>query len=164
MIRTLGILAVTACIHLVSAGAAAAQTVEPAQASDACPRNTLKVYFASGDVTASPETETLIGKISETASTCGPDNLDLVAHFDTSIDGDRAVSLALERLARVADDLVAQGISADRIRVAARAVKAGEAATASLNQVDVLFRKADQVEASIEPPGAPVVRIPADSI
>jgi hypothetical protein len=163
MIRTLGILAAIAGIHLVSAGAAAAQTVEPATAADACPRNILKIYFASGDVNASPETEALIGRIGETASTCGPDNLDLVAHFDVSVDGDRAVSLALERLARVADDLVAQGISADRIRVAARAVKAGEAATASLNQVDVLFRKADTAEASVAPQ-TPVVRIPSDSI
>jgi hypothetical protein len=164
MIRTLGILAIAAGIHLVSAGAAAAQTVEPATANDACPRNILKIYFASGDVNASPETEALIGRIGETASTCGPDNLDLVAHFDVSVDGDRAVPLALERLARVAEDLVSQGISADRIRIAARAVKAGEAATASLNQVDVLFRKADAADAEVEPRRAPVVHIPADSI
>src|ERR1041384_6512798 len=108
MIRTLGIMAIAAGIHLVSAGAAAAQTVEPATATDACPRNILKIYFASGDVNASPETEALIGRIGEAASACTPDNLDLVAHFDVSLDGERAVSLALERLARVADDLVAQ--------------------------------------------------------
>ena len=165
MIRTLGILALAAGIHLVSAGAAAAQTVDPAAASDACPRNILKIYFASGDVSASPETEALIGRIGETASACGPDNLDLIAHFDVRVDGDRAVSLALERLARVAEDLVAQGISADRIRIAARAVKAGEAATASLNQVDVLFRKADPADALADPRPAPVARTaPNDSI
>jgi hypothetical protein len=165
MIRTLGILALAAGIHLVSAGVAAAQTVEPAAASDACPRKALKIYFASGDVNASPETEALIGRIGETASTCGPDNLDLVAHFDVSVDGDRAVSIALERLAKVAEDLVAQGISADRIRIAARAVKAGEAATASLNQVDVLFRKADPVDTLADPRPAPAARtVPNDSI
>src|SRR5689334_21088374 len=163
MIRTLGILAAIAGIHLISAGAAAAQTVEPATASDACPRNILKIYFASGDVNASPETEALIGRIGEAASTCTPDNLDLIAHFDVRVDGDRAVSLALERLAKVADDLLAQGISADRIRIAARAVKAGEAATASLNQVDVLFRKADPDDAPAAPQ-APAVRIPSDAI
>ncbi len=79
------------------------------------------------------------------------------------MDGERAVSVALERLARVADDLVAQGISPDRIRVAARAVKAGEAATASLNQIDVLFRKAE-AEPAIEPEHSDIRTAPSEAI
>ena len=163
MMRTLGIAAAIAAIHLVSAASAAAQTADPAAADDACPRNALKIYFASGDVNASPQAEALIGRIGETASTCGPDHLDLVAHFDIAVDGGRAVSVALERLARVADNLVAQGISADRIRVAARAVKAGEAATASLNQIDVLFRKAES-EPVIEPERSQIRTAPSEAI
>jgi outer membrane protein OmpA-like peptidoglycan-associated protein len=163
MRRTLGIAAAIASIHLVCAAAAAAQVVDADASADTCPRNALKIYFASGDVNASPQAEALIGKIGETATSCGPDHLDLVAHFDSGVDGERAVSVALERLARVADDLVAQGISPDRIRVAARAVKAGEAATASLNQIDVLFRKAD-AEPAIEPEQSDIRTAPSEAI
>ncbi len=152
MRRTLGLLGAVAGIHLFTALPATAQAALDASA-DLCPRNALKIYFASGDVIASPQAEALIGKIGETASSCLPDNIDLVAHFDTVADGDRAVSVALERLSRVAADLVSRGISSDRIRIAARAARVGEVPASSLNQIDVLFRKADP--AAAEPDEAP---------
>ncbi len=50
MRRTLGIAAAISSIHLVCAAAAAAQVVDADASADACPRNALKIYFASGDV------------------------------------------------------------------------------------------------------------------
>jgi hypothetical protein len=43
------------------------------------------------------------------------------------------------------------------------AVKAGEAATASLNQIDVLFRKAE-VEPAIEPDHSDIRTAPSEAI
>jgi len=99
-----------------------------------------------------------MGKIGETATSCEPDHIDLVAHFDPSADGQRAVAVALERLSTVAADLVSQGFSADRIRIAAQAVKASEVPVGHLNQIDVLFRKASEASDSGAAP-APVAPI-----
>ena len=103
-----------------------------------CPHARLLIYFASGQTTATPEALALIGRIGETAASCQPDGIDLVARVDSRVDGDRALALALARLSEVADDLVEQGVSVERIRVAAQA--AGGTA-AAINQIDVLFRK-----------------------
>ena len=65
----------------------------------ACPGAPLSLYFASGDVTASPQTDVLIGRIGETATTCQADRIDLIAHIDATADGDRAV-----RVGRRGDD------------------------------------------------------------
>jgi hypothetical protein len=168
MIRTLGIILALTGVHLVSLAPAAAQEVTAQPAVDLCPSNALRIYFASGAVTVSPQTEALIGKIGETASSCAADHLDLIAHFDTEADGKRAVAVALERLALITDDLIAKGISPDRIRIAVRAVKTGEVASASLNQIDVMFRKAETNEAAAEPaePARSTVRntAPSDAI
>lgn len=122
-----------------------------------CPRARLSIYFASGETTATPEALALIGRIGETAADCQPDGIDLVARVDFRVDGDRALALALARLSEVADDLVEQGISVERIRVAAQA--SGGTASA-INQIDVLFRKsavevADDVVAPPANPTAP---------
>ena len=106
-----------------------------------CPRGRLSIYFASGETKTSPEAVVLIDRISETAASCQPDGIDLVARIDKRVDGDQAMSFALARLAAVSDDLVAKGVSVDRIRVAAQA--AGMPPETQLNQIDVIFRKAD---------------------
>lgn len=147
------------------AGAPAGAQSKPSANSVSCPRGVVKIYFASGDVTASPQAQALIGKIGETATSCEPDHIDLVTRFDPGADGDRAVALALERLSAVVTDLVSRGISADRIRISAQAVKAGEYPAGHLNQVDVLFRKAGETLEDAElPPPAPVRTVRSDAI
>jgi hypothetical protein len=149
---------------LMAVAPAGAQT-KPSANPVSCPRGVVKIYFASGDVAASPQAQALIGKIGETASSCEPDHIDLVTRFDPSVDGDRAVAIALERLSAVVADLVSQGISVGRIRISAQAVKAGEYPAGHLNQVDVLFRKAGETpeEADLPPP-APVRIVRSDAI
>jgi hypothetical protein len=144
---TLREIACTAAVAALFAGNAAAQTpppmTAPLEASVAapvsCPRGPLSIYFASGDVAASPQAETLIGRIGDAVNTCEPDGIDLIARIDSKVDGDHAVALALARLQQIADDLIAHGLSADRIRIAAQAANSESAP--GLNRIDVLFRE-----------------------
>lgn len=157
MMRTFGYLAASAAVFVSGVGAAA-QTASSASEYASCPRGRLSIYFASGETKTSPEAIILIDRISETAASCQPDGIDLVARVDKRVDGDQAMSLALARLAAVSDDLVAKGFSVDRIRVAAQAV--GMTPETQLNQIDVIFRKtgngADDVASpSIKPYTAP---------
>src|SRR5262245_15194774 len=99
MMRAFLLISVAAGLFALSAGGAGAQAPSQVKPQSACPRDVVKIYFASGAVTASPQAQALIGKIGETASDCEPDHIDLVTRFDPSTDGDRAVNVALERLA-----------------------------------------------------------------
>jgi hypothetical protein len=144
MMRTLFLLAASVGLVVFAFAFSDAEAQTSTATSATCPRGALKIYFASGGVTASPQAQALIGKIGETATSCEPDHIDLVAHFDPAVDGLRAVTVALERLSTVSADLVSQGFSASRIRIAAQAVKAGEVPVGHLNQIDVLFRKASE--------------------
>lgn len=146
---------------LLATSAAAAQIpeVKPSSASAeaSCPRGRLSIYYASGEAEASPQAEALIGLIGEHASSCNPDGLDLIARIDARVDGEQAIGVALQRLSAVAADLVSQGVPVDRIRVAAQADRTPDAP--NLNQVDVIFRKADVTEAgNVAAPAAPPVR------
>ena len=156
MMRTVGFFAAAAAVFVSGVGAGA-QTVSSASEYVSCPRGRLSIYFASGETKTSPEAVVLIDRISETAASCQPDGIDLVARIDKRVDGDQAMSLALARLAAVSDDLVAKGISVDRIRVAAQA--AGMTPETQLNQIDVIFRKsgdvADDVASPSVKPGLP---------
>jgi hypothetical protein len=166
MIRTYFLLMASVGLVVFAFAFSGADAQTSAATSASCPRGALRIYFASGGVTASPQAQALMGKIGETATSCQPDRIDLVAHFDPSADGERAVAVALERLSTVAADLVSQGFSADRIRVAAQAVKASEVPVGRLNQVDVLFRKASETpDGSDEPaPAAPVSTYRSEAI
>lgn len=155
--KRLAFLGFTAVFLLAGASAGAQTRVSPSEYVS-CPHSRLSIYFASGETRATPEALALIGRIGETAANCQPDGIDLVARVDSRVDGDRALALALARLVEVADDLVEQGISVDRIRVAAQASGAGSAS--SISQIDVLFRKrssetADEVAAPPKSPTAP---------
>ena len=125
-------------VLLLTGTVAGAQTRVSPSEYVSCPHARLSIYFASGETTATPEALALIGRIGEAAADCQPDGIDLVARVDARVDGDRALALALARLAEVADDLVEQGVAVERIRVAAQA--SGGAASA-INQIDILFRK-----------------------
>ena len=127
-----GLFALDASAQDVSKSPSERQTVS---ADSACPRRPLSIYFASGQSTASPQAQALITKIGETATTCQPDRVDLIARINTAVDGQRALAVALERLNTVAADLVSHGLPADHIRVAALSAPQGP----PLNQIDVLF-------------------------
>lgn len=142
-----------------------AQTQSAATDSEytSCPRGTLAIYFASGDTTASPQAEALIGRVSEAVATCQADGIDLIAHIDTRVDGDRAVAVALARLNTVAANLIAQGVPVERIRVAAQAGVAPAAPT--LNQIDILFRKSGAATDEVAAEPVTVTRkVPGESI
>ena len=163
MMRSFGLACALAGVHLVAATGAMAQTASAVQPVS-CPGAPLSIYFAAGDVSTSPQAQELIGRIGETAETCHADRIDLIAHIDAK-DGQRAVTVALERLNRVAVDLVAQGLPADRIRIAARAPEVGEM-VAGPNQVNVLIRKSGEAAgaAPTTPAAAPMQAISSYSI
>lgn len=150
------------CVAVLSGAGASAQTVSSASEYVSCPRGRLSIYFASGETAASPEAEALIGRISETAANCQPDGIDLVARIDARVDGDRAVTLALARLAAVADDLIAQGVAVERIRVAAQTT--GAVLGSTLNQIDVLFRKSGETADDVASPPPTVRTAPGQAI
>ena len=78
---------------------------------------------------------------------------------DSQSDGEEAVCA---RLSAVADDLVAKGVSMDRIRVAAQT--AGVLPATQLNQIDVLFRKSGEVADNVASPPPVVNTAPASTI
>ncbi len=146
-----------AAVLLAVPGAAFAQRpgAEPSSATAdiSCPHGRLSIYYASGEADASPQAEALIGLISEHAARCNADGVDLIARIDARVDGANALTLALQRLSAVAADLVAKGVPVDRIRVAAQSAKTP--ASASITQVDVIFRKADETPEVAAPAPAP---------
>ena len=161
MMRIAGFIGAFGALVLSGAGAGA-QTVSSASEYVSCPRGRLSIYFASGETTASPEAEALIGRISQTAANCQPDGIDLVARIDARVDGERAITLALARLAAVADDLIAQGVAVERIRVAAQT--SGLAPSSTLNQIDVMFRKSAETADDVVSPPPPARTAPGQTI
>jgi hypothetical protein len=161
MMRIPGLIGAFGALVLCEVGAGA-QTVSSASEYVSCPRGRLSIYFASGETTASPEAEVLIGRISETAANCQPDGIDLLARIDARVDGERAVTLALARLSAVADDLIAQGVAVERIRIAAQTAGSGSGST--LNQIDVLFRQSRQTADDVAIQPTPVQKAPAQAI
>lgn len=157
ILRKWGLAGAVTGVFLVPAAAQAPP--EPA----VCPAAPLSIYFASGDVTASPQAEVLMVRIGETAATCHADRIDLIAHIDAAVDGDRAVAVALERLTKVAGELVALGFPTERIRVAARAPEQGERVVGP-NQIDVVIRKTGAPSPEAPPPGQTVRAAPSQSI
>ncbi|MDP3493884.1 MAG: hypothetical protein Q8R82_12280 [Hyphomonadaceae bacterium] len=161
MMRILGFIGASVALVLSATGARA-QTASAPSEFVSCPRARLSIYFASGQITASPEALALIGRISETAANCQPDRIDLVARIDARADGKRAVELALARLSAVADDLIAKGVSVESIRIAAQA--AGPAPSPTFNQIDVLFKKTGDTADVAASPSAPLRTAPGEAI
>lgn len=143
MLRITGIICAAALLAITGTAVAQLPGALPSSADPdiSCPHGRLSIYYASGEAASSPQAEALIDLISEHAARCNAEGLDLIARIDSRVDGDKALALALERLSSVAGDLVAKGIPVDRIRVAAQAAQ--NPPSASLTQIDVIFRKAD---------------------
>ena len=171
MLRTIGpvlgglVIAAAGCVLApASAGAQSSELPTSKAASEAsCPHAPVSIYFASGDVTGSPEVLALLVRIGDTATRCEADTIDLIAHIDPQADGDRAVTVALERLNKVARDLIARGLPAGRIRIAARAPEPGEP-VAGPNQINVVIRKSEEAPASPPVPSRLAPVTPAFSI
>jgi hypothetical protein len=141
---------------------ATAQTSRTATETS-CPRSPVSIYFASGDVNGSPEALALLVRLGDTAARCEADTIDLIAHIDPKADGDRAVTVALERLNKVARDLIARGLPAGRIRIAARAPEPGEP-VAGPNQINVVIRKSEDAPPAASTPSPSMPVTPAYSI
>ena len=161
MLRTIGLVFAAAGLVLAPANATAQSSKAAAEAS--CPHAPVSIYFASGDVNGSPEALALLVRIGDTATRCEADTIDLIAHIDPSADGDRAVTVALERLNKVARDLIARGLPAGRIRIAARAPEPGEP-VAGPNQINVVIRKSEEAPAAPPAPSRLAPVTPAFSI
>lgn len=140
MLRTLAILT-AAALSLTIAASAMAQAAPVEQSPSPCPGDRLSIYYAHGDASPSAQALVLIARIGDEAARCQPDGIDLVTDIDTSGDGDgtHAVALALARLNNVAEALIARGVPADRIRVAAQ--PGADLMRSPLGEVGVLFRK-----------------------
>ena len=113
------------------------QATPAAEVLAACPSGLLSVYYARGEATPSEETVSLISRIGAEAAACQPDGIDLVTQIDNTGE-EEAVPLALARLGNVASELIASGVPADRIRLAARP---GGASASPMGEVSVIFRK-----------------------
>jgi hypothetical protein len=131
------IVVICAAVGLMAGAASHADT--PA-APTACPRDPVSVYFAAGDITASPQTQAVLGKVKEAAGECAADRFDIVAHVDAA-EGDLALALALERLKSVADQLVALGLPAMQIRVATDTPDVDHRTDVGRRQLDIQFWK-----------------------
>lgn len=119
MLRSFSLLYAVAIASALSA-TAQAQT-SPVDTTSTCTGDRLSIYYARGEAKPTAQALEVIAYISDEASRCQPDGIDLVTDIDTTAEGgDRqAVTLALARLHSVADALIAHGVPADRIRMAA---------------------------------------------
>jgi uncharacterized protein YejL (UPF0352 family) len=121
----------------VAASSALAQPTVAETTSQSCTSSLHSVYYARGESTASREAVTLIGHIGAQAAACEPEGIDLLTAID--VEGEHgAVQLALARLGNVASELIASGVPAERIRLAAR--PAGSFAS-PMGEVSIIIRK-----------------------
>lgn len=136
MFRVIAIAAISSAA-VFAASVSVAQTTQAAAITTKCSAGLLSVYYARGEATPSEATISLIGRIGDQAAACAPDGIDLVTEIDNTGEAD-AVTLALARLGNVASELIASGVPANRIRMAARP---GGTAASPMGEVSVIFRK-----------------------
>lgn len=158
MLRSVAITAV-ACLSascLLAVAPAFAQPAHAASEVSSCPSDRLSIYYARGDAAPSAQAQVLIARIGDEAAQCQPDGIDLVTEIDTSGDGDgaHAIALALARLNNIAEALIAKGVPADRIRVAAQ--PSDDLMRAPMGEVGVLFRKSPVSAGDASAPRAPI--------
>lgn len=140
MLRNISLLCATGLAALALASAEAQSS--PADAAPAaCTGDRLSIYYKRGEAEATSQALDLIAHISAEASRCKPAGIDLVTDIDTSAEGGdkQAIALALARLNSVAEALIANGVPADRIRMAAS--PDADVMHPPMGEVGVLFRK-----------------------
>lgn len=136
-------------ISLLCAASFVAVALDPADAQSApsdgvpaaCTGERLSIYYKRGEAEATSQALDLIAHIGIEASRCKPDGIDLVTDIDTSAEGGdkQAITLALARLNSVAAALIANGVPADRIRMAA--TPDADIMHPPMGEVGVVFRK-----------------------
>ena len=146
---------ISAAIGLITGTTVEAETPSPAPSS--CPRGPVSVYFATGDVMPSPQTQAVLGKVRETAGECAAARFDIVAHV-AAAEGEHALGLALERLKLVADQLVLLGLPASQIRLATDTPDTDRRADVGHRQIDIQFWKREDAPAR-EDAGADRARV-----
>lgn len=142
MLRMISLLCAASFVSAAFASADA-QSAPADAAPAACTGDRLSIYYKRGEAEATSQALDLIAHISNEASRCKPDGIDLVTDIDTSAEGgDRqAIALALARLNSVAEALIANGVPADRIRMAA--TPDADIMHPPMGEVGVVFRKSE---------------------
>lgn len=120
MLRSIYLVYVASFVS-ASLPSAAAQSSPADTATSSCTDQRLSIYYKRGEAEATSQALDLIAHISNEAARCKPDGIDLVTDIDTSAEGGdkQAIALALARLNSVAEALIANGVPASRIRMAA---------------------------------------------
>ena len=140
MLRSIVLLCAVGVISAAFAPAEA-QSAAADAAPASCTGERLSIYYRRGEAVATTQALDLIAHISDEASRCRPDGIDLVTDIDTSAEGGdkQAIALALARLNSVAEALIANGVPADRIRMAAS--PDADIMHPPMGEVGVVFRK-----------------------
>ncbi len=140
MLRSISLICAVGVASL-SLAASYAQTTAAEIAPTACTGDRLSIYYKRGEAQATSQALELIAHISSEASRCKPDGIDLVTDIDTSAEGGdkQAIALALARLNSVAEALIANGVPASRIRMAAS--PDADMMHPPMGEVGVVFRK-----------------------
>jgi len=157
MFRTAGFIS-GLLITAVCAAPVAAQTAPQDSEISSCPRGGLSVYYARGEASPSEQAILLIARIGDEASRCQPDGIDLITEIDSTRDGDIAIRVAMARLNNVAENLVAAGYPADRIRLAAQS-STDRDMSPPMGGITIYFRQTDAEagDASVPAPARPSV-------
>lgn len=158
---------VSAC-GLCVAALLAAQAAFGDPAPGGCRFGAQTIYYSHGEAVPTEQARLVIARIGEEAVRCRPQAVDLVTRIDNAAEGPAAIGLAVSRLREVAEALVASGVPADRIRIAAQGDEAviGEAlARSPMSEIVVIFRQASHGagDAAAAAPGS-VVASPRDAI
>jgi hypothetical protein len=147
-------------LAMVAGSAAVVSAAEPDNATKAatgpsCPSGLVSIYFPESQSSPSRETEELLARVGQMAAECRPARVDIVARLDPD-EGDKAVSLALDRLSTVSRELTSHGLPALSIRLGTEDVSRSTGSRMHSRQVDILFRQS--IPAGVEetaPPAPP---------
>lgn len=167
MLRKIGTVAVCGVLA-VSSALLAAQATHADPPDGACRLGAQTIYFPHGEDVPTEQARLMMSRIGEEAARCHPQAIDLVTRIDSGAEGSSAITLAMSRLNGVAQALVASGVPADRIRIAAQGDEAviGEAlARSPMSEIVVIFRQASNgAGAAAAPASGPVVVPPRQAI
>jgi len=168
MLRTIGTFSVCGVLALTPFAPATGQTPHAEPADATCRLGVQTVYYPHGESAPTEQARIVISRIGEEAARCRPQAIDLVTRIDPGAEGPGAISLAMSRLNGVAEALVAGGVPAERIRLAAQGDDAviGEGlARSPMSEIVVLFRQGPDVSGAAATPAAgPVLTPPRDAI
>jgi len=149
-------------IRVFVAGVAALAAVSVSGAASAatpetCETPRVAVYFLHGEDSPTEGADTILSMAGEAAAQCDAAIVGVVARFDPATEGD--LSLALKRLAAVADRLSRTGVPLDRIRLAAQPADGVNPAQGP-GRIDIRVVSPEEPQGRPQP--APAGRTPAN--